>query len=258
MAIGVGAVGSLAAAGIGASATSSAAQEQLQAAQQAQQNTMKMFNTGVTAEQPYLSLGKGAASALATATGSGPGGNPANALLTAKFQPTMAQLAQTPGYQFTLQQGLEQAQSGFAAQGLASSGAALKGGSQYASGLAANTYEQQFNNNLQYQNQVYNMLQGETNTGAGAAGSILGGALTAAGQVNNAGIGGAAAGAAGQIGTANALTGGIGSATSGLTGLAGLNYLNTNTTELPAYELNSGAAYTNALNPATQTMYYNP
>jgi len=224
-AIGLGAAGSLASAGIGASASESAANEQLQAALAAQANTMKMFNEGVGYEQPFLNLGSGAASQLAALTGTNKGGNPLTAALTSPFQPTMAQLAATPGYQFTLQQGLENTQNGFAAQGLASSGAALKGGAQYASGLAAQTYQQQFQNNLAYKNQVYNMLQGETGIGASAANSILGGALSAAGQENSAGIGGAAAGAAGTIGAANALSGGLTSATGGVTNLAALNYL---------------------------------
>lgn len=56
------------------------------------------------------------------------------------------QLAQTPGYQFTLQQGLEATQNSFAGQGLGTSGAAMKGAANYAEGLASTTYQQQFQN----------------------------------------------------------------------------------------------------------------
>lgn len=62
--------------------------------------------------------------------------------LTAQFAPTMAQLAATPGYQFTLQQGLESTQNAAAARGLGVSGAALKAASNYATGLAQQTYAQ--------------------------------------------------------------------------------------------------------------------
>ncbi len=57
-------------------------------------------------------------------------------------------LSQTPGYQFALDQGLKATQNGFAAQGLASSGAAMKGGAQFAEGLASQTYNQQLQNYL--------------------------------------------------------------------------------------------------------------
>ena len=41
--------------------------------------------------------------------------------MSAPFAPTMAQLASTPGYQFTLDQGLKATQNAYAAQGLAGS-----------------------------------------------------------------------------------------------------------------------------------------
>lgn len=74
--------------------------------------------------------------------------NPLAAANTFQLPSNLALLAQTPGYQFTLQQGLEATQNGFAAQGLGTSGAALKGAANYAENLASTTYQQQFQNYL--------------------------------------------------------------------------------------------------------------
>jgi hypothetical protein len=76
-------------------------------------------------------------------------------------------LENTPGYQFTLGQGLESTQSSAAARGLASSGAALKGAASYATGLADSTYQNQYNDLLNTAG-GYNTLAGTTNsTGSG-------------------------------------------------------------------------------------------
>ena len=61
---------------------------------------------------------------------------------------TPAYLEQTPGYQFTLQQGLESTQNGAAARGLGTSGAANKAAASYATGLANDTYQNQFQDTL--------------------------------------------------------------------------------------------------------------
>ena len=55
-----------------------------------------------------------------------------------------AELVKTPGYQFALSQGLQAAQNSAAARGLGVSGAALKGAATFATGLADNTYQNQF------------------------------------------------------------------------------------------------------------------
>lgn len=59
------------------------------------------------------------------------------------FQLTPEQLAQTPGYQFALEQGLRATANSATARGLGVSGAALKGASKFATGLADNTYMNQ-------------------------------------------------------------------------------------------------------------------
>lgn len=64
-------------------------------------------------------------------------------------------LQNTPGYQFTLQQGLKSLGNSYAARGLGISGAGLKGAAQYTTGLADNTYNQQLQNNMLQQGQQY-------------------------------------------------------------------------------------------------------
>lgn len=64
-------------------------------------------------------------------------------------QMTQAELEATPGYQFSLNQGLRAAQNSAAARGLGVSGAALAGAAKFATGLADNTYQNQFANSQQ-------------------------------------------------------------------------------------------------------------
>lgn len=104
-------------------------------------------------------------------------------------------LQNLPGYQFTLQQGLKSTQSGAAARGLGSSGAALKGAANYATGLADSTYG----------NQV-NRLAQSAGMGLSAA-NALAGVGTSAGQgIANAQIAGGNAAAAGYNGMANSVS----------------------------------------------------
>jgi hypothetical protein len=146
-------------------------------------------------------------------------GNPLTAPLTAPFQPTMAQLAATPGYQFTLGQGLQATQNAYAAQGLGTSGPALKGAANYAEGLAATTYQQQFQNYLQQNQQIANILGAQVQQGQAAAAGTGAGALTTGSTAGQSLLAAGTAQAAGTVGVANALTG----ATSTL-GNAGLLY----------------------------------
>jgi hypothetical protein len=125
--------------------------------------------------------------------------------LTTNFNPTMEQLAQTPGYQFALQQGLQTAQNSYAGQGLGTSGAAMKGAENYAQGLASTTYQQQFQNYLAQNMQNYNMLSGAANIGLQAAGVQSGLQGSISGSM--AGLGQAQGVAQGQgvLGATNAL-----------------------------------------------------
>jgi hypothetical protein len=136
---------------------------------------------------------------------------------------TQAELEQTPGYQFTLAQGLRAAQGTASARSLGLSGGATKGAIGYATGLASSTYKDQFNIqqqrfsdvlglNTAQQNNVTNQYSrasglatiGE-NAGAqtGSIGATLAG--TAGNYLNQAGVDTAA----GYSGVGNALAGGV-------------------------------------------------
>lgn len=97
---------------------------------------------------PYNAAGQGVLPAQTALALSGPtGGGPDYIARADAMQPgqmTQAELEATPGYQFTLGQGLKSVQSANAAKGLGVSGAALKGAATYATGLADSTYKTQF------------------------------------------------------------------------------------------------------------------
>lgn len=137
----------------------------------AQQNQMYAKNTELM--QPWITGGTSAYNNLLTSIGAQPGGSGQGPLNT-PFQPTMAQLEQTPGYQFTLNQGLKGVQNSNAARGLAGSGEALAGAANYATGLAGTTYQQQFQNYLSQNQQLYNMLAGAAAPGLDASKSLAG------------------------------------------------------------------------------------
>jgi hypothetical protein len=246
------------AAQIQAQAATQASQLQYQAEQQALGFQQQQYQTTQQNLGPYMAAGGAGLSDLLAGTGSLAGQvqgavqpiTPITSALTGPPPNNMALLAQTPGYQFTLQQGLQATQNSYAAQGLGTSGAALKGAANYSEGLASTTYEQQYQNwlnqnllqtqTLQAQNQqqqaqsgllmqqpqtVYNMLAGLTQTGAQAAlgqgqiGTQLASGMGQTAQTGATAIGqgitgAAAASAAGTVGSANA----INSAVSGLGG----------------------------------------
>ncbi len=172
----------------------------LQAGQQASNLDLGAIGKANAYLNPYAQLGAGAAGQLQN-------------LLTGAGNGNAQQVLQSmPGYQFQLQQGLEATQNGFAAKGLGSSGAAMKGAADYVNGLTSSNLSN-----------FYNMLTGAAGLGANAASvqaqntsnlttaganALFGGATNAA----SLGMAGAQAAAAGTVGSANALAGGITSA----------------------------------------------
>ena len=85
------------------------------------------------------------------------------------FDPTMAELENTPGYKFALEQGQKGVANSYSAKGLSNSGAALKGAANFASGLAQGTFQQAWQNDAARKSQNYNMLMGPMQMGANAA-----------------------------------------------------------------------------------------
>ena len=194
---------------LGSGAARSAAQAQERSALAAIRAQMSMFNVIQGNLAPYRDLGALGVSALE--------GNWQN--LTAPFQPTMKQLQQFPGYQFALQQGLKATDNSYAAQGLgiggpkAWSGAAMKGRTNYAEGLASTTFQQAFQDYMAQQGQRFNMLSGLTGIGESAAGMTSAAGQATAGNVANLITGAGAAQAGGIVGGTNALLSGLSSVT---------------------------------------------
>lgn len=216
----IGSIGSIVSGILGSNAASSAASTQSNAA-------LAEFAAIQKLMAPFVTAGTGALGKLTDLTGTGPGGNPLTAQLTKPFMPTMADLENTPGYKFSLQQGEQAVTNSFAGTGLGGgvqgigtgnpianvSGPEGKGLVSFAQGLAANTYQQQFSNNLTQNQQIYNMLAGIVGTGQqGAAGTASYGSQLVTGA--------AGAQAAGQIGSTNAIIGGITGATGGASNAA--------------------------------------
>jgi len=186
--------------------------------------------SGLTYSPEAAGLGNGVFNPQAAGLGNG------------TFQPTEAQLQATPGYQFDLSQGLLGAQNGATAQGLGVSGAAMKAGATFATGLADNTLQTQdqiFNSNLANAEGIYNtglantqgifqqnlgnvinpLLQyAQLGENAGAQTGTIG--ANAIQSSSNLQTGAANAQAAGTVGSANALSSGLSSASNSAT-----NYL---------------------------------
>ncbi|VVE31696.1 hypothetical protein PEP31012_03711 [Pandoraea eparura] len=144
--------------------------------------------------------------------------DPNNILNQTFSAPTAEQAQATPGYQFTLDQGLKSVQNSAAARGLGTSGAALKGAASYTTGLADSTYNDVFNRALNTFNTNYSSAANRVNrlsslVGSGQNAAATNGSLgaQAMGNIGNTLTSGANALASGQVGSANALSGGLSS-----------------------------------------------
>lgn len=222
-----------------ADAAKDAGNTQAAAANQAAQIAQQQYNQTRNDLQPYRDLGSSLVPALQDSL--------VNPLLGAQFSygnfsaPTAEEAQATPGYQFTLDQGLKAAQNSASARGLGSSGAALKGASTFAGGLADSTYNDTFNRDLSAYNTNRNNALSNFTTNYGVANDAtnrllnlvnLGqnsaamtgnlGAQTAS-TVGNDITSGAAAQAAGTVGAANAYGGALNNALSLGTTLYGIN-----------------------------------
>jgi hypothetical protein len=234
----ISAVSTVGGALISGRSANSAANTQVQAAQAASGAQLDMFNQTREALGPYMTAGLPATNALLALTGAGtftggtanqaltfnPATDPGAAALQSRlimpFENTamggggggadqFEALKQTPGYQFTLDQGLKASQAGYAARGLGSSGAAMKGAANYATGLASGTYNQQLANYLSQNQQIYNMLMGQQQLGETAAAGFGGYATQTGASLGSNMIGAGNAQAASQIAGGNALASGL-------------------------------------------------
>lgn len=126
--------------------------------------------------------------------------------LTQNFNPTVAQMDATPGFQFMQQQGLQAIQSKMASEGLIGSGAEGKALANYATQNALSNYSAVGNLYNQGRMISLNGLTNATQIGSGAANNLgqllVGGASKAAGLTAQAGqdLGAGTAGAANAYG----------------------------------------------------------
>ena len=199
IALGVTAVAGLGAAAISSSASKSAAQTQAAAANRATDYQQAQYQQTRNDLLPYQQVGQQNLNTLQSKMGD----------LTAPFSMTQQNLEATPGYQFNLSQGLKATNNALGARGLLNSGAVMKGASEYATGLADNTYLNQFNMDQQNKLNSYNKLMGMAGLGESAAAQTGQFGLQTAHDVGQNMIGAGNAIAAGQVGSANAMANGL-------------------------------------------------
>lgn len=220
---GAGVVG----AGVSAMGAKSAADTQANAANNATDAQLQMFNTTQQNLQPYMNAGS---TALSTLQGQLPSlnqqySNPMG--IQAGINNTNWQQYMSPAYNFQLQQGQQALQNSQAAGDGVLSGSALKGLINYNQNMAQtgfqnafNDYQTQYNNqfnqgqalfnNNQTQNQnIYNRLAGLAQLGQNAAANVGSAATQTGAGISNTIQGAGNAQAAGTIGTANAISNGL-------------------------------------------------
>ena len=180
--------------------------------QQGIQAAQQMFGQAKETLAPYTGAGSDTLKMLMSyVQGTGAqdakvGGGGANLLST--FAPTMAQLEQTPGYQWAREQTLGAMTNSAAAKGLGTSGNLVQGLGTAATGLASQTFNDQLKNYMAQNLQAYNMLMGPSQMGATAAGQVAQSATGLGGQMIGAYTNLGNTYGAGTMGSANALAGG--------------------------------------------------
>lgn len=174
---------------VGAVATSSAASKaskaQTNAANKANETMSQQYQQTRQDLMPYQQAGQAALPYYNALLGTG--GDSTSALKT---------LQQTPGYQFTLSQGLKAAANSAAARGLGVSGAAFKGAENYGAQLANQTYGDQVNR-----------LMGAAQLGENAAAQTGAYGTQTAANIGNNITGAGNAQAAASVAQGNALSG---------------------------------------------------
>lgn len=235
----IGGISANKAAGTQAAATSQAADLQSQVAREQLALQQRMYEEGVTRQQPWLEAGKTALNKLVP--------------LTDYQQFGMPQFQADPGYGFRMSEGMKALERSAAARGGLLSGSTLKATQRFGQDLASQEYQNAFN---RYQAERAARLQplqslagvGQTTAQQlGAAGQQFAGqsAQTAGQMAANVGdlmTSGAAARASGYVGGANALTQGLGTYLNYSQGQNMLNALRPQTpvapaTTYPSYEV---------------------
>lgn len=111
-----------------------------------------------------------------------------NLAAAGQFSFNPSDLENTPGYQFTKQQGDQGIQQSAAAAGLLGSGSTMRALDAYNTNLASTTYNQQYQNALQAYQTNANVLQNQANTGLAAGNLQSQNLMTAAQYGGNANL----------------------------------------------------------------------
>jgi hypothetical protein len=183
-------------------AARSAAESQMQAANQANELAYRIYQQNRADQMPFMA--SGAAALEGVMGGLQPGGR-----FTREFSPEDFNRGQDPGYAFRMSEGMKALERSAASRGGLLSGATMKGIQRYGQDMASQEYQNAFNRfQINRGNQLNPLLSiaglGQTSIGqAGQQGTNY--ANQAMSNITGAGN----AQAAGQIGQANALTSGI-------------------------------------------------
>lgn len=209
----------------GSHAATSAADRQAQTQQQALDFQKQQFSTNQANQAPFISAGGTSLSKIMELINSGQFG-PGSIPTPQGFQaPTLADAQNSPGYQFTQQQGNKGILQGASAAGGAVSGGTLKALAGYDTNLANNTYgdvfSRAFNTHnaqladyqaaLQGQAQGFGQLSGIASLGENAAAGAGNVGVQTGAQVGQTLSNLGTAQASGIVGSANAINGGLGS-----------------------------------------------
>ena len=220
-------------AAIGYMGSTSAANQQADAANNATAMQQGMFNTTQANLQPYMAGGSTALSSLLDKIKSGQ--------LGGQFTSQDYLNNQDPGYEFQLKQGQQALQNSQAAGNGALSGSALKELINYNQGMASTGYQNAYTRWLQSQSNTYNTLAGVAGLGENAAANVGNAGVGYSNGMANTITGAGNASAAGTIGATNALTGAM---NQGM-GYYQLNNLMNGGGSISGFNGNASTGYTN-------------
>jgi len=182
---------------IGAGSSLYGASMQAGAANNATQAELEMWQTMQRELAPYMKAG-GQSLDMLMGRMSG---------LTAPFAMTQKNLESTPGYKFIRSQGEKAINNTNSTMGWGDSGPGAKGIASFATGLASNTYQQQFEDYWKNNQNAYQMLMGPAQLGESAAAQSGAGAIQTGSQIGSNLIGAGNAYAGGAVGAAGQLSG---------------------------------------------------
>lgn len=169
--------------------SSNAASAQTSAANAAIANTNNIFGQVKGAAQPFIDAGSTGLSKLQNWFDPSSSSNPLSSLLklVTPGSDQSATLSQTPGYQFTQQQGTRGVLNSLAGRGLGgSTGPITTGVGNFVTGLAGNTWQSVVQALQSTIGGVGSGLQGIVNSGTNALSTLSGSANTATTGINNA------------------------------------------------------------------------